>query len=222
MARSHAVNAPVPIACGHCGAVSLMSVFGRADELEPIMVTGADGVRDPTPYSTGFTYELLKCDACDRPNLARYDYLEYESLPHASWHEDAIAATVVYPHAASGLDGVPPAIRHAWLQAVAVRDAGGNAFPVAVRHVVDLICTHKRAKGDDFAARLASLAQDKAFPHRAIGGPGPLEPLADAASLELSGDDGAVLEQMCLSLLGAFYHLPAVALKAAQLVEKYR
>lgn len=222
MAQEGVVDAAVSVACAHCGKISHMDVYASCGEFNSPLIQAADGEYYSDPYPEGYMYELLKCPFCNRINLCRYEYWGYDLLQHGKLHEDDIHADHVYPVAPSILADLPPAIRHAWLQTLDAKSADGNAYPIAVRRVIDLVCIHKLAAGDSFRERLTALGNHRDFPSRLIPALTSMEPLINAVALELNEEDKAVAEEVCLALLNAFYRLPALARNAQLLWEEYR
>ena len=91
------------LSCRHCGNIARMEIVGTVND--------NNDYEDPTygpQCDSGTNYNVLRCPACEKVNIIRYD-----------WHEmmesdDEISYEFLYPHNSSYPLGLPEKILNAF------------------------------------------------------------------------------------------------------------
>lgn len=199
------------VQCKHCSNRAPMPIKVSHSEIvshEPPLAVA----RSVAPWDEGPVFELLKCPACGKINLATY-----------YWH-DAMDASdadyqIVYPVARCLPEGLPAQVQSAYSAALSVRSVDANAFGVLLGRVLEIVCVDRRAEGRSLADQLRDLAGKGEIPEKLVEVARGLRQFrnvgAHAGLGTLTEVEVPILDDLTRAILEYVYSAPLLAQKAA-------
>jgi hypothetical protein len=150
------------VQCRHCGNRAPMAVkaqFSDVRTFEP----PESAKHAMAPWDAGPVYELVKCPACAKINLATYhwDSMDPETQDYQ----------LVYPVARDLPQGLPKRVESAYNAALSVRSVDANAFAVLLGRVLEMVCVDRGAEGRALADQLRDLAGKGEIPVKLVNSP---------------------------------------------------
>lgn len=196
------------ITCGHCSNRSLMHILARYEE------TRTEEAINGPHVEVGEEYDLLKCPACFQINLRliQWDEWTVESISDEGDDPEDVLGTIVYPAPPEIPEGLPPIVRNAYHEALAVRAVSPNAYAVLLGRVLENVCRDRNASGTTLYKQIADLGKKNEIPERIVKLAHGLRKLrnagAHAAVGSLKANEVTVLERLARAVLEYVYTAP--------------
>jgi hypothetical protein len=193
-----------------------MEIVARHEESRTAEVTGGP------PVDVGEEYELLKCPACKEINLrvTKWDEWAVEAIRDDGEDPEEVLGTVVYPAPPEIPDGLPPAIRSAYQEALGVRAISPNAYSVLLGRVLEAVCRDRDASGDTLYQQIANLGKKNEIPETIVKVAHGVRKFrnvgAHSAIGSLAATDVTVVERLARAVLEFVYTAPHLAKLAEQ------
>jgi len=143
--------------CGHCNNISYMVIISNVNDT----VTDVDPEFGPIGQY-GTTYSVLKCPACENPNIISYEW--HDSMES----EEELYYVKLYPLEKNMPIGLPDEIKKAYQAAQKVKSVDVNAYVILLRRLLELVCIDRNAKGKVLAQMLEDLADKKEIPDKLV------------------------------------------------------
>ena len=202
------------LSCGHCTNVSKMEVVGFVSDDK------SDFDERFGPYHYGTTYDGLKCPACAKMNIVRYDW--HEEMDE----EDEIIYEVLYPINQNAPIGLPQEILQAYEAAEKVKTIDVNAYAILMRRLLELICLDRNAAKDTLYKMLKELSSKGEIPTKLVDVAMGLKNLgnvgAHAGSGTLTKNEIPIVQALTKAILEYVYSAPHLAKLAEEKLTKVR
>jgi hypothetical protein len=174
------------------------------------------------PVDMGEDYDLLKCPACQGVNLRFIEWNEWqvEAIRAQGDDPEEVLGTIVYPTPPEIPDGLPPTVRNAYQEALAVRSASPNAYSVLLGRVLETVCRDRKASGKTLYEQIADLGSKNEIPEtivRVAHGVRKFRNVGAHAGIgSLTAEDVTVIERLARAVLEFVYTAPHLANLAEQ------
>jgi hypothetical protein len=206
--------------CRHCANKAPMEILLQKSLVEE-HEDSPDGVF-PIQWDAGFIYQVLRCYSCN-------DVTVYQLAVHTGLDPEYIDRSydkILYPCGPESPGALPSPVQAAWDAAMRVRKIDPNAFSVLLGRVLDVICVHENAKGDNLYDRIERLAAEGKFPEhltKAAHGLRKLRNFGAHGDLgHLDKADAPLLQSLCAALLMHLYTVPALAKDAEERLQRLK
>ena len=170
-------------------------------------------------WEEGPIYDLLKCPACGKINLATYYW-------HDAMDPSEVDYQVVYPTARGTPAGLPEKIQGAYAASLSVRSIDANAFAVLLGRVLELVCLDRGADGRSLSDQLRDLASKGEIPNKLVEVANSLRHLrnvgAHAGLGDLTEAEVPILDDLTRAILEYVYTAPLLAQRALKRLEALR
>jgi len=163
------------------------------------------------PWDAGPIFELIKCPACGKINLATHYWDDFADPPDSEYQ-------VVYPTERGIPEGLPQGVHTAYTAALSVRAVDANAFAVLLGRVLEKVCVDRGATGRTLADQLRGLSSKHEIPDKLADVARGLRHLrnvgAHAGLGELTDSEVPILDDLTRAILEYVYSAPLLARKA--------
>jgi hypothetical protein len=153
-AKKKTVEFTEELKCGHCANVAPMRIEHSLNREQQHANEYGD------EWSTGRIHQLIVCPACEGVLLRTH-----------FWHEhfEEVTWIVLYPHDKSMPLGLPEPINKAYEAALKVRSIDANAYGVLMRRMLEIVCSDRKATGNNLNEKLKNLASIGEIPEKLVG-----------------------------------------------------
>jgi hypothetical protein len=195
------------LTCGYCRNKAPMEVIGSVQDFQ-------EEVFDNHPsVDSGEVYDVLKCPACSKVNIASYFWAEYMDP------EDA-QVEIIYPQQDTTPRGLPDSILKAYRAAESVRHIDVNAYAILLRRLLELVCHDRSAEGATLALMLKDLANKNEVPEKLVNVANGLKNFGNVGAHvgigELTEKEIPMLRALCFAILEYLYSAPFLANQAEE------
>jgi hypothetical protein len=192
--------------CGHCGNISDMERIGSVNDLETIK--SYDGSH--ADYEEGEIYNILRCPACKKINIAVYTWNTYFDPDDFAGYDG-----VLYPSNEKIPLGLPSNIEREYLAADKIKTISPGAYALLLGRILELICLDRSAKGHTLAEWLNDLKERNEIPDKLVKVASGLRSFrnvgAHAGVGEIGENEIPLVKALCDAILEFIYTAPHLA-----------
>jgi hypothetical protein len=204
------------ITCGHCNNISKMEIIGSIGDL----IDEVDPENGHVMGQHGTYYDVLKCPACDKPNIVCYGW--YDGIES----EDEVNYEFLYPLDKSIPLGLPSNILSTYMAAEKVKTIDVNAYAILMRRILELICIDRKATRNTLALMLKDLADKNEIPDKLVKVANGLKNFgnigAHAGIGELSKKEIPIVHALTKAILEYIYSAPYLATLAENMLKSIK